>query len=132
MSEMELSLFRQRSMEALKQKARRGELFLSVPVGYLKTSHDRIEKDPDRREGEVEACECLDGGEPRHDQGGLDAAIFAQHQFLCEQRHGRSQDTTGHRDPRCHSAADRAGEITAIEAIDVCLMRSTSEETILR
>src|SRR5439155_3968527 len=49
MSEMELSLFRQRSMEALKQKARRGELFLSVPVGYLKTSHDRIEKDPDRR-----------------------------------------------------------------------------------
>jgi DNA invertase Pin-like site-specific DNA recombinase len=49
MSEMELSLFRQRSMEALKQKARRGELFLSVPIGYLKTSHDRIEKDPDRR-----------------------------------------------------------------------------------
>jgi DNA invertase Pin-like site-specific DNA recombinase len=49
MSEMELSLFRQRSMEALKQKARRGELFLSVPIGYLKASHDRIEKDPDRR-----------------------------------------------------------------------------------
>ena len=49
MSEMELSLFRQRSLEALKQKARRGELFLTVAIGYLKTSHDRIEKDPDRR-----------------------------------------------------------------------------------
>jgi DNA invertase Pin-like site-specific DNA recombinase len=49
MSEMELSLFRQRSMEALKQKARRGELFLSVPVGYVKVSTDRIEKDPDHR-----------------------------------------------------------------------------------
>src|ERR1700694_4059202 len=49
MSEMELSLFRQRSPEALKQKARRGELFLTVAIGFLKTSHDRIEKDPDRR-----------------------------------------------------------------------------------
>src|SRR6201997_1109169 len=49
MSEMELSLFRQRSLEALKQKARRGELFLTVAIGYLKTSHDRIDKDPDRR-----------------------------------------------------------------------------------
>ena len=49
MSEMELSLFRQRSLEALKQKARRGELFLTVAIGYLKASHDRIEKDPDRR-----------------------------------------------------------------------------------
>jgi excisionase family DNA binding protein len=49
MSEMELSIFRQRSLEALKQKARRGELFLNVAIGYLKVSHDRIEKDPDRR-----------------------------------------------------------------------------------
>src|SRR5260370_15919192 len=49
MSEMELSLFRQRSLEALKQKARRGELFLTVAIGYVKSAHDRIEKDPDRR-----------------------------------------------------------------------------------
>src|ERR1700753_2904436 len=49
MSELELSLFRQRSLEALKQKARRGELLLHVAIGYVKTSHDRIEKDPDRR-----------------------------------------------------------------------------------
>ena len=47
MSEMELSIFRQRSLEALKQKARRGELFMTVAVGYLKVAHDRIAKDPD-------------------------------------------------------------------------------------
>ena len=33
MSEMELSVFRQRSIEAMKQKARRGELFLTVALG---------------------------------------------------------------------------------------------------
>jgi DNA invertase Pin-like site-specific DNA recombinase len=49
MSEMELSVFRQRSAEAMKQKARRGELFLTVAVGFVKTDGDRIEKDPDRR-----------------------------------------------------------------------------------
>src|SRR5262245_2083160 len=49
MSEMELSLFRQRSLEALKQKARRGELLLTVAVGYVKAADDRLEKDPDRR-----------------------------------------------------------------------------------
>jgi DNA invertase Pin-like site-specific DNA recombinase len=49
MSEMETSVFRQRSMEAMKQKARRGELFLTVAVGYVKTDDDRIEKIPDRR-----------------------------------------------------------------------------------
>ena len=49
MSEMELSVFRQRSIEAMKQKARRGELFLTVAVGYAKAGRDLIEKDPDRR-----------------------------------------------------------------------------------
>ncbi len=49
MSEMELSILRQRSLEALRQKARRGELFLTVAIGYVKVRHDRIAKDPDRR-----------------------------------------------------------------------------------
>jgi DNA invertase Pin-like site-specific DNA recombinase len=49
MSELELSLFRQRSHEALKQKARRGALFLGVAAGYVKTGRDRIEKDPDQQ-----------------------------------------------------------------------------------
>ena len=49
MSELELSLFRQRSQEALKQKARRGALFLGVAAGYVRIGRDRIEKDPDQR-----------------------------------------------------------------------------------
>jgi excisionase family DNA binding protein len=49
MSEMELSVFRQRSIEAMKQKAGRGELFLTVAVGYVKGGRDNVEKDPDRR-----------------------------------------------------------------------------------
>ena len=49
MSELELSLFRQRSQEALRQKARRGALFLRVATGYVKAGRDRIEKTPDQR-----------------------------------------------------------------------------------
>jgi len=49
MSEMELSILRQRAGEARKQKARRGELFANVAVGYLKTDDDNIEKEPDRQ-----------------------------------------------------------------------------------
>jgi DNA invertase Pin-like site-specific DNA recombinase len=49
MSEMELSVLRQRSVEAMRQKARRGELHLNVAVGYVKTDDGRIEKDADRR-----------------------------------------------------------------------------------
>src|ERR1700741_4475418 len=53
MSELELSLLRARSMEALKQKARRGELFFSVAIGYVKVGHDKIEIDPDLRAREA-------------------------------------------------------------------------------
>ena len=49
MSELELSMFRQRSQEALKLKARRGALVLGVAAGYVKIGRDRIEKNPDQR-----------------------------------------------------------------------------------
>ncbi len=49
MSELELSLFRQRSQAALRQKALRGELVLGVAAGYVKVGRDRIEKNPDTR-----------------------------------------------------------------------------------
>ena len=49
MSELELSLLRARSMEALKQKAQRGELFFTVAVGYVKVGREKIEMDPDLR-----------------------------------------------------------------------------------
>src|SRR5882757_2052120 len=53
MSELELSLFRQRSQEALKQKVSRGALILGVAAGYVKVGRDRIEKNPDQRAREA-------------------------------------------------------------------------------
>ena len=49
MSEFELNLLRQRSAEAIAQKARRGELPFTLPVGLCWTKAGKIEKDPDRR-----------------------------------------------------------------------------------
>ena len=48
LNEYELDLLRQRSVEARREKARRGELIVSAPVGYVK-GEDRLEKDPDLR-----------------------------------------------------------------------------------
>ena len=55
MSEMELSTLRFRSVEALRRKARRGELFLTVAVGYVRVGRDGIGMDPDRRVREAVA-----------------------------------------------------------------------------
>jgi DNA invertase Pin-like site-specific DNA recombinase len=49
LNEYELDLLRQRSVEARHQKARRGELLISAPVGYVKSEENRLEKNPDRR-----------------------------------------------------------------------------------
>jgi hypothetical protein len=49
MSEFEWNLLRQRSAEAIRQKAQRGELQFSMPVGYVWTAEGRIEKEPDQR-----------------------------------------------------------------------------------
>jgi DNA invertase Pin-like site-specific DNA recombinase len=49
MSEFEATLIRQRSLEAIQQKARRGELWIPVPVGFCWTSTGKIEKHPDQR-----------------------------------------------------------------------------------
>jgi DNA invertase Pin-like site-specific DNA recombinase len=48
LNEYELDLLRQRSVEARREKARRGELLIASPVGYCK-GETRLEKDPDRR-----------------------------------------------------------------------------------
>ena len=53
MSEFELNLFRQRSVEAIRQKARRGELQFALPVGLCWTAHGKIEIDPDLRVQQV-------------------------------------------------------------------------------
>jgi DNA invertase Pin-like site-specific DNA recombinase len=48
-SEFELNLFRQRSTEAILQKARRGELQILLPVGFCWAPTGKLEKDPDQR-----------------------------------------------------------------------------------
>jgi DNA invertase Pin-like site-specific DNA recombinase len=49
MSEFELNLLRQRSREAILQKAQRGELQFLLPVGFCWNASGKIEKDPDQR-----------------------------------------------------------------------------------
>ncbi len=51
MSEFELNLLRQRSLEAIRQKAGRGELQFLLPVGLCWTGAGKIEKD---RHGSVD------------------------------------------------------------------------------
>src|SRR5512132_823513 len=53
LNEYELDLLRQRSLAARHEKARRGELIVAAPVGYVKTDDQRLGKDPDRRVQEV-------------------------------------------------------------------------------
>ena len=48
LNEYELDLLRQRSLSARYEKARRGELIVAAPVGFVKVG-DKLEKDPDRR-----------------------------------------------------------------------------------
>ena len=49
LNEYELDLLRQRSVEARREKARRGELIVAAPAGYIKTQDQRLEKNPDLR-----------------------------------------------------------------------------------
>src|SRR4029077_12683134 len=48
-SELELSIFRQRSQAALRLKAARGDLYTTVAIGYRRSADDRLEQDPDLR-----------------------------------------------------------------------------------
>lgn len=48
-SELELGLFRARSRAAMKEKAKRGELFGVVAVGYRRVKKGKLEKEPDIR-----------------------------------------------------------------------------------
>jgi DNA invertase Pin-like site-specific DNA recombinase len=53
MSTMELSLLRERSQAAIREKAKRGELYLTVPAAYIKTKDNQLQKNPDKRIQEV-------------------------------------------------------------------------------
>ena len=49
MSEMELNIMKGRMLAGAKNKAKRGELIYRLAVGYIKTSDDKIEKDPNKK-----------------------------------------------------------------------------------
>ena len=49
MSEYELGLLRQRSLEPRNSKAQRGELRCGLPPGFVGSRNGKIEKDPDAR-----------------------------------------------------------------------------------
>jgi DNA invertase Pin-like site-specific DNA recombinase len=49
LNEYELDLLRQRSLEARREMAKRGELIVTAPVGYIKSEDPCLEKSPDRR-----------------------------------------------------------------------------------
>jgi DNA invertase Pin-like site-specific DNA recombinase len=59
MSEFEISLLRQRAMEALKEKIRRGLVLTQVPVGYIRTEDEGMEKTPDRQ---IQAAQPVSSG----------------------------------------------------------------------
>src|SRR5260370_38408118 len=68
LNEYELDLLRQRSLSARYEKARRGELVVAAPVGFVKPG-DGYEKDPDRRvqgavKGGVDQVQELDSARP--------------------------------------------------------------------
>ena len=68
LNEYELDLLRQRSVEARRAKAQRGELLVAAAVGYLKTDALHFEKDPDRRVQEAIALvfrKCVELGTVR-------------------------------------------------------------------
>src|SRR5467141_3349109 len=58
LNEYELDLLRQRSVEARRAKAQRGELLVAAPVGFLTTEAPHFEKDPDRRIQDAVALVC--------------------------------------------------------------------------
>jgi DNA invertase Pin-like site-specific DNA recombinase len=49
MAEFEIGLMRQRGLEALRQMAQRGALITLLPIGYIRSTDERCEKDPDQR-----------------------------------------------------------------------------------
>src|SRR4051812_28954385 len=59
LNEYELDLLRQRSLAARHEKARRGELVVAAPVGFIKVG-DRLEQDPDRRVQAAMICLAID------------------------------------------------------------------------
>jgi len=71
MAAFELSLLRQRSLEAIRQKARRGELQFYLPVGFCWSENGKMEMDPTRIVGSKTALIW-------HSTSSLSSAVFGK------------------------------------------------------
>ena len=102
LNEYELDLLRQRSLEARRAKAKRGELIILAPVGYRKTEDQRLEKDPDRRvqvRQEIQSCSFRASGRWR--RFGADSALAgiapgSMLRLRSADRHGRLRGYLGY------------------------------------
>src|SRR6516165_9099518 len=77
LNEYELDLLRQRSLSARYEKARRGELVVGAPVGFVKAG-DHYEKDPDRRVQEAITPGCSPAMTGSSSPGTLPGACYAK------------------------------------------------------
>jgi DNA invertase Pin-like site-specific DNA recombinase len=82
LNEYELDLLRQRSLSARHEKARRGELFIVAPIGFIKVG-DTLEIDPDQR------VQALSGSfltrSPKSDVSARHCCGFSNTSSICRQ-----------------------------------------------
>ncbi|WP_244426121.1 recombinase family protein [Mesorhizobium amorphae] len=88
LNECELDLLRQRSLSARYEKARRGELIVTAPVGFVKVG-DKLEKDPDRRVQDGHHSRLRQGGGTRQCPPGPALVPRAWAGFACQAQQWR-------------------------------------------
>src|SRR5439155_1728604 len=90
LSAYELDQLRHRALEARRAKARRGELFMALPPGFIKTDDGRVEKDPDRR-----VQHTIEVLIPGHHEGYVSQEIFASVQHMLSNNASRMEGSQG-------------------------------------
>ena len=91
MSEAELHILKQRMLEGKRAKARRGELGMSVPMGYVRQQSGEVTKDPDEQaQGVIQRVfELFERKRTIH--GVLAELVAQQIQMPCRVTHGTNK-----------------------------------------
>lgn len=98
-SEMELHTMRSRLNQGLLSKARRGELFLRAPIGYVRSSDGRMELDPDEQVQSVVRLIFAKFAEVQTASGVLKHLVTHGVQVGVRSRNGRTPDPVTWRRP---------------------------------